>query len=421
LHVVRGVHTTGVESTREATVERATRIEPGSPASPAIADATRRQLYDIGTFRSAEVTFAPVEGAATASTVPVDVVVTLQESKRFMLLYGLEATNQYQSVFDQRVTSGGIAVDLRDRNFLGRGWTLGAGVRYEPSFESARVLGTVPRLGSRRIRTNLYVDTRSEERARTEEVIVRDREATLALEQRWRPRPQVELSWGYRYDNRNVRFIDAQDEDNRLDINYLLGSLAGAVVVDRRDSLFDAKRGWLMSTTAEWGLQALGSDFGYLRTLVRGSHYFPVGPLTLASNVRWGNLEKFEGDLTLGVFDLFYTAGGTQTVRGYEQDSLSAFNPEFFGTVVPFGGTKLLVLNEEVRFPLFWIVSGAGFIDAGNTFIQKIVLDDLAVSAGFGLRIRTPLAPVRIDLGFPLSSKTGQTGARWHFSIGQIF
>ena len=257
-YVVRTVQTTGVESTREATVERATRIEPGSPASPAVADATRRRLYDVGTFRSAEVTFAPVEGTTAGATVPMDAIVTLQESKRFLLLYGIEATNQYQSLFNQRVTSGGVAADLRDRNFLGRGWTLGAGIRYEPSFRSARVLTTVPRLRSKRIRTNIYADASSEERARTEDVILLDDETTVSLEQRWRPRTPVELSWGYQFNRRDLRFLNAETDETVIDIRGYLASLAGAVVVDRRDNMFDAKRGWLVSTTAEWGLQPLG-------------------------------------------------------------------------------------------------------------------------------------------------------------------
>ena len=87
------------------------------------------------------------------------------------------------------------------------------------------------------------------------------------------------------------------------------------------------------------------------------------------------------------------------------------------------GGSTLLVFNEELRFPLFGLFSGAAFVDAGNTFTDDrgIVFGDLAVGAGFGLRIRTPLAPIRIDLGFPVRSNTGQTSVRWHFSIGQIF
>ena len=196
-HVVQSVRTTGVESTRDELVASATRIEPGSPASPAVAEAARRRLYDIGTFRAAEVTFEPIEATSEAATVPVDAVVTLQESRRFMFLYGIEATNQYEPLFDQRVSSGGIAADLRDRNFLGRGWTLGAGLRYEPDYSSARILASVPRIRSRRIRTNVYADARTEDRDRNENVILRDIERALTIEQRWRVRAPVELSWGY--------------------------------------------------------------------------------------------------------------------------------------------------------------------------------------------------------------------------------
>ena len=82
------------------------------------------------------------------------------------------------------------------------------------------------------------------------------------------------------------------------------------------------------------------------------------------------------------------------------------------------------MFNQEVRFPLFWLLSGVAFADAGNTFTEDggIDLSDLAVGVGFGLRIRTPLAPIRIDVGFPKhGNPTGSSAARWHFSIGQIF
>ncbi len=422
-YVVASVQTTGLESTRDSLVDRATRIEPGVPASPSLAESTRRRLYDIGTFRSANVTFEPVTAAPATDTVPVNAVVSLQESKRFLFLYGFETTNQYQSLFDQRVTTAGVAADLRDRNFLGRGWSLGAGVSYEPSFDSVRLLMTVPRFASTRIRTNFYANAQSEERARSEQAIFRDDETNITIEQRWRPRQPIELSWGYRYNARTLRFLDANTRDEGLRFKYYLASLASAIVIDRRNSQFDAKRGWLLSATGEWGLQPLGSDFDYLRTLVRGSHYLPFGPLTLASNVRWGNLVQLEGQPPLTVLDIFFTAGGTQTVRGFKQDSLSAYYVPYKDANLPVGGPKLLIFNEELRFPLFWLLSGAAFVDAGNTFTDRkgIAFDDFAVGTGLGLRIRTPLAPVRIDVGFPVRSDTGQTSFRWHFSIGQIF
>ena len=192
-------------------------FRPGAPASPALTESTRRQLYDIGTFRSAEVTFEPTPAATpTAALVPVDAVVSVQESRRFLFLYGLEATNQYESLFDKRISSGGVAADLRDRNFLGRGWTLGAGLRYEPSFQSGRVLMSVPRIRSTRIRTNVYVDTRTEDRARNEEVIFRDDETSLTIEQRWRVKQPIELSWGYHYEYRDINFLATETEESLL-------------------------------------------------------------------------------------------------------------------------------------------------------------------------------------------------------------
>ena len=170
-----------------------------------------------------------------------------------------------------------------------------------------------------------------------------------------------------------------------------------------------------MST--QWGQRAFGSDLDYLRTLVRGSYYQPLGPVVLAGNVRWGRLLPLGGRPPLTVFDLFFNAGGTESVRGYSQDELSAY--EFAGA--PLGGTKLLVLNTELRAPLFWRFGGVLFADAGNTFgeSQPIRFHDLGVGLGVGLRINTPLAPVRIDLAYPL--RTEQSGFRWHFSIGQMF
>ena len=111
--------------------------------------------------------------------------------------------------------------------------------------------------------------------------------------------------------------------------------------------------------------------------------------MVLASNARWGHLQPRGGTPPLTVFDVFFKAGGTQTVRGYKQDELSAYDA--FG--VPLGGTRLVVFNEEIRFPVFRIVKGVLFADAGNTFAERagFSISDLEVGVGFGLRITTPL------------------------------
>ena len=130
-------------------------------------------------------------------------------------------------------------------------------------------------------------------------------------------------------------------------------------------------------------------------------------------------MQGFSGTPPISIVDLLFEAGGTNTVRGYPEESLSAFTVAGFAL----GGTDLLVLNGELRFPISKLFGGAMFVDAGNTFASTadIALDRLAVGAGLGVRIRTPLAPLRLDFAYPFSSEFGQSGLRFHFSIGQMF
>jgi outer membrane protein insertion porin family len=203
-----------------------------------------------------------------------------------------------------------------------------------------------------------------------------------------------------------------------VSVGGTLASVQASISVDRRDNVFDAKRGWFHSQNIQFGLPILGSDTPYTRYLVRQYVYVPAGPFVFASGVRWGTLSGVGASPPLTILDLFFDAGGSQTVRGYAQDALSSVKL----LDVPVGGTDLLILNQEIRFPIFKWFTGAAFVDAGNTFarLSDISLSGLAVGAGFGLRIQTPLAPFRIDFAFPIGPFR-ESRFRWHFSIGQMF
>ncbi|MNC96435.1 Outer membrane protein assembly factor BamA [compost metagenome] len=68
-------------------------------------------------------------------------------------------------------------------------------------------------------------------------------------------------------------------------------------------------------------------------------------------------------------------------------------------------------------------MSGVSFIDAGNVFplAKDLSLKDLEAGAGFGLRINSPFALVRIDYGMPLTRRDREPSGRWYFAIGQTF
>jgi translocation and assembly module TamA len=140
--------------------------------------------------------------------------------------------------------------------------------------------------------------------------------------------------------------------------------------------------------------------------------------VTVASGLRFG---------TLGVDDvhepaallLFFKTGGGTSVRGYDSDALTP------GYVLgaPAGGTALLVLNQEVRVPLTRRLGIVGFVDAGNTFtsLGAVSLAGLEVGAGGGVRLDTPVAVLRLDVGLPLPRPPAGPRARWYVSIGQAF
>ncbi len=116
--------------------------------------------------------------------------------------------------------------------------------------------------------------------------------------------------------------------------------------------------------------------------------------------------------------DRFF-AGRGSTVRGFKQDSLRPYLPNG----VRVGGNAVLVLNEDIRLPLFRMLDGVGFVDAGNVFprVSNFSLSDLRSAAGFGLRIRNPFVVLRFDYGLKLDRRPGEKIGAFFFSVGQAF
>ena len=82
-----------------------------------------------------------------------------------------------------------------------------------------------------------------------------------------------------------------------------------------------------------------------------------------------------------------------------------------------FGGDAVLVVNEELRFPLFWDMSGLVFFDAGRYL-------GLRSRPGDRRRPRPPAAPVgviRLDLARPLDRRPGDPSFKLYVGLGNAF
>ena len=119
---------------------------------------------------------------------------------------------------------------------------------------------------------------------------------------------------------------------------------------------------------------------------------------------------KLETLLDLPASERFF-AGGDTTVRGFVLDRLGTpetLDPNGF----PIGGNGLVIFNAELRLTVHRGFGVVTFVDTGNVFARTsdIDLGRLRSSVGFGLRYRSPIGPIRVDLGFKVHREQTSPG-----------
>ncbi|HWA83832.1 MAG TPA: BamA/TamA family outer membrane protein [Fimbriimonadaceae bacterium] len=206
-----------------------------------------------------------------------------------------------------------------------------------------------------------------------------------------------------------------------------VGVLSLGFTRDRRDTSIDTSRGDYLRFAIEPGFSNITTIGGsVLDTSILGQHpflkysgeyrkYFTNQPPRQINQLdaprRVLAFRLFYGGIS-GKVPFFeqYFAGGSETIRGYDEDR--------------FWGTKTLVSNLELRIPVQKAFSVIGFVDYGgawggygsvNNFTQSDKLN-LHLGYGIGFSFRTPLGPLRLDLGFDERGRS-----RTHFLIGTSF
>lgn len=203
--------------------------------------------------------------------------------------------------------------------------------------------------------------------------------------------------------------------------NYI-SSLTGEATWDTRDNIFNPAKGWMVNGLMEDAGGFLGGDKNFLRGTFAVSYYHTfLEKFVLEAKARGGLVWPYGNSSEVPIYERFY-AGGMNTVRGYKERSVGPRDP---GNNEPIGGEAIAVGNLEMTFPLYEnVLKGAVFYDIGNVWRRTSEFFDGNMKAGVGLgvRVKTPVGPVKVDYGFPLSSnhddsKTGQ----FYFSMSRGF
>jgi outer membrane protein insertion porin family len=420
--VLADVAIEGVRRTRPGLVRTELQLEAGQPVNLAAWARARKRLYDTSVFRQVDIQAVPIAAPPSAAPPPAEqpmrARVTLDEWPPLRVRYGFEVEDTVTPASESRTLRPGVAADVSYRNVFGRAASTGLALRYTKDFEAARTLFTKPSFFGLPLISNIFLE-RSREHfgVSTDRPFLTDK-STFTAEQRFNAGRRVQLAYSYSFE-RNHTFDANADPDNPLaiDITVNVARLTTTALVDTRDDLVNATRGRLFSATFEYGASALGSDLRFAKYFVQHNDYRAIGHgVVFATSGRLGLANGLGQELIPS--ERFY-AGGGNSVRGFREDSLGPIN--VLGD--PSGGNALLVLNGEARFPIVWRLRGVGFVDAGNAFaeISDLRFSELRVGTGLGLRVQTPFALLRFDLGMPVARRPGESRARWFFSIGQSF
>ena len=188
-------------------------------------------------------------------------------------------------------------------------------------------------------------------------------------------------------------------EERRKENFGVTRSITFGRVYDSRDNIYDPHEGKRIGYSVEWA-GGMGGDFDFTKWTADWRYYYRAGGESVwALNLGAGYAS---GDMPLSQR---FTMGGSDTLRGYEDDQ--------------FRGNSMLKATLEYRFPIVKKVQGVLFTDNGYAWDKRhedeFDMGLLKNSYGVGLRINSPLGPVKLDYGY------GEDGGKFHFSFGGQF
>ncbi|MDP8260587.1 MAG: outer membrane protein assembly factor BamA [Candidatus Gygaella obscura] len=229
----------------------------------------------------------------------------------------------------------------------------------------------------------------------------------------------------YRLDNIEITNIDdavvsdIKKEEGENDISSMKFGLG----YDTRDNVFSPTKGNIFGITLECAGGPFGGDKDFTKVITRYSHFFPfMRKSTFETRFYAGVANEFDSADDVPIYERFY-AGGANTIRGYEERKVGPIDSV---TEDPIGGKAIFIANFEYLYPVVDQIKLATFYDVGNVWKKSNDIfngGDLKSSVGLGLRIKTPIGPVKLDYGIPLKTGPGEEGkgGRFHFSAGQTF
>ncbi len=418
---VREILISGLQNTRRSLVDSKMLLKVGDPLSPNAERETQRKLYDLGVFARVDTAIQNADGDTSEKYVLYD----MEEARKYSIATGFGAefariggcSTCLESPQGQTGFAPDATLDVSRLNLWGLGQSLSFRGRVSTLEQRALVNYTAPRVhGNDKLTlsfTTLY-DNSKDVRTFTAQRF----ESSVQLSDRL----SKSITLLYRYTFRHVTV-----DQSTLKISPLLiplfsqpdrvGEGSWSMIQDRRDDPIDTHKGIYNTLDLSLAPRDLGSEISFGRFLGRNATYHPIGKkYVLARQTSFGIVHPLHNvadpNTAIPLPEHFFSGGATSE-RGFPD--LQA-GPRDLVTGFPLGGTALLMNQTEFRFPLLGDnIGGVIFHDMGNVYSSPSAIsfrtdqhglsdfDYMNHAVGFGIRYRTPIGPVRLDLAYSIN------------------
>ena len=393
--------------TKPYVFERSQAVKPGEVFETKNVEATIRELYRTGVFTSIEPVLSGKENDPNARVVEFLVEERPTTTINGSISYG---------------TSVGLVggIKLSDSNFLGKGQEAAFNIEASNKGDKTVELSLFdPWIrGTERVQGggSIYWKESVDDDAASNEV-----EKVRKIGTRWTIgkglNDKIFVRGSLRFDHYKEILGSKEINDK-----YNLVAVSPTLVYDSRDNAFSPTKGIYSTLSYEFGdLIRDSRKYSQFEADLRGYHRtFFKDKNVMAYRVVWGSTGSGTPEA------LRFSIGGAETLRGYDYGKYDGFN-KFHATI-------------ENRTQVNKYIQLVAFFDIGNAWQNVTTVNgkkvyspnrkdangfkDLKKGVGIGVRLNTPIGPLRFDYGWPLDpeEKGGKkTGGKFYFSFGQTF
>ena len=409
----------GNVKTKDYVITREMRLKKGQPFNAKDARRSMQRIYNLGYFEDVNVKLNP---GKEPNSVEVEISVVEMNTGTFGIGAGYSSADGFVGM-----------ISIGDKNFRGIGdrinirWEFGGedNKNYDfsytrPWLDDKETMATIQlyditneyadynidgdeiaRYDKKRRGQELTLSRRTEDEFISNYITIKNRDDIYKGEaDGYEKDPDQYYEPQFNDNNRYWEDYYPNDYKERRKENFgVTRSITLGRVLDSRDNIYDPHEGKRISYSIEHA-GFMGGDFDFTKFTADYRYYYRAGGESVwALNLGAGYAD---GDMPLSQR---FSMGGSDTLRGYEDDQ--------------FRGNSMVKATLEYRFPIVKKVQGVLFTDNGyawdNRFEDEFDFGLIKNSFGVGLRINSPLGPVKLDYGY------GDDGGKFHFSFGGQF